>query len=148
MLAHWQAQSILEFYHNRVQLSAYRCSLTLFVEMRRGEDSAEREVGGLCTPAGQIIPRKRGVASPLPADRASLPKRQNNRRDAAVCVCVCVCVCAGMCVCVCDYLVITPLPDHYEQHEQTLQRSHGDHEQQAMLPMGEQGAVCVSHDIM
>ena len=96
VLAHWQAQSILEFYHYKVQLSAYRSSLTLFVELRRGEPPAKREDEGLCTPANQVIPRKRGVASPLPANRASPPKRKNNRQDNVVCVAMYVCICASV----------------------------------------------------
>ena len=108
MLAHWQAQAILEFYHKRVRLSPYRCALTIFVELKRGPSLAEREDKELCTPAGQIIPRKRGVASPLPADWASLSKRRDNRCDAVVCehVCTIVCVCVRACVHVCVYMCL------------------------------------------
>ena len=78
------------------------------MELKRGPSFAEREDKELCTPAGQIIPRKRGVASPLPADWASPSKRRDNRCDAVVCehVCTIVCVCVRACVHVCVYMCL------------------------------------------
>lgn len=113
VLAHWQAQAILEFYHSRQRLSPYRCSLALFVELRKGQAPAGREDSGLRTPTNQIIPRKRGGASPLPADTANPAKRRDSRRDTVVCVhvfaCEYVCMCLHVCMRVCDQVAGAPL---------------------------------------